>query len=284
MRKRLTRREKGKRKKQIIMISTICLLFVMVVGYAAFNTSLTLKAKGNILSSGLTKPVFKYYGMGDQYEGYVSITFPEGCDEKYTCSFTKNGFKVPVRSTVAWVHVGGLEGNIMAEVSDGKTTLSDSADFGTTEMYNIMSCIPSNSCNVDSGRDTIDFENSNSYLFNNYFEYPNEMLDDFNAMKVDRDNFPEDEIQSILDKDYVMPFALYNFDHIEVNSEGLYEIEISVPQLSEDNTNINILYYNPFRAYPTLVTDELDALEKTIRFTVEDLNLDGYNIFFLTMD
>ena len=48
MRRRLTRREKNKRNKQIIMVSTICLLLVMGVGYAAFQTNLTLKAKGNI--------------------------------------------------------------------------------------------------------------------------------------------------------------------------------------------------------------------------------------------
>ena len=34
------------------MFSTICLLVVMGVGYAAFQTNLTLKAKGNIKCSG----------------------------------------------------------------------------------------------------------------------------------------------------------------------------------------------------------------------------------------
>ena len=48
MRRRLTRRKKNKRNKQIIMVSTICLLVVMGVGYAAFSTQLSLKAKGNI--------------------------------------------------------------------------------------------------------------------------------------------------------------------------------------------------------------------------------------------
>ena len=52
MRRRLTRRQKNKRNKQIIMFSTICLLVVMGVGYAAFQTNLTLKAKGNIKCSG----------------------------------------------------------------------------------------------------------------------------------------------------------------------------------------------------------------------------------------
>ena len=48
MRRRLTRRQKNKRNKQIIMVSTICLLIVMGVGYAAFQTNLSIIAKGNI--------------------------------------------------------------------------------------------------------------------------------------------------------------------------------------------------------------------------------------------
>ena len=52
MRKRLTRREKNKRNRQIIMVSTICLLLILGVGYAAFNTQLSLKAKGNIKCGG----------------------------------------------------------------------------------------------------------------------------------------------------------------------------------------------------------------------------------------
>lgn len=52
MRRRLTRREKRKRSKQLVMIISICLLLVIGVGYAAFSTTLTLKAKGNIKCSG----------------------------------------------------------------------------------------------------------------------------------------------------------------------------------------------------------------------------------------
>ena len=48
MRKRWTRKAKNKRNKQIIMCSLIGLMFLMVCGYAAFSTSLSLKAKGNI--------------------------------------------------------------------------------------------------------------------------------------------------------------------------------------------------------------------------------------------
>ena len=42
------RRRKMKRQKQIIIISSLCLLLCLCVGYAAFNTQISLKAKGNI--------------------------------------------------------------------------------------------------------------------------------------------------------------------------------------------------------------------------------------------
>lgn len=50
MRRRgLTRREKRSRRKKAIIVSTLCLLFVMTAGYAAFQTNLSITAKGNII-------------------------------------------------------------------------------------------------------------------------------------------------------------------------------------------------------------------------------------------
>lgn len=51
MRKRLTRKEKRNRNKKIVITGTICLLFCLCVGYAAFNTELSIRAKGNIKES-----------------------------------------------------------------------------------------------------------------------------------------------------------------------------------------------------------------------------------------
>lgn len=48
MRRRFTRREKRRKGKQIITIATVCLLLILGVGYAAFQTNISLKAKGNI--------------------------------------------------------------------------------------------------------------------------------------------------------------------------------------------------------------------------------------------
>ena len=42
------RRRKLKKQKQMIIISSLCLLLCLCVGYAAFNTQISLKAKGNI--------------------------------------------------------------------------------------------------------------------------------------------------------------------------------------------------------------------------------------------
>ena len=45
------RRRQMKKQKQIIIISSLCLLLCLCVGYAAFNTQLSIRAKGNILDN-----------------------------------------------------------------------------------------------------------------------------------------------------------------------------------------------------------------------------------------
>ena len=45
------RRRQMKKQKKIIIISSLCLLLCLCVGYAAFNTQLSLKAKGNIVDN-----------------------------------------------------------------------------------------------------------------------------------------------------------------------------------------------------------------------------------------
>lgn len=51
------RRRQMKKQKRIIIISSLCLLLCLCVGYAAFQTTLTLKAKGNIKKNPLEGPV-----------------------------------------------------------------------------------------------------------------------------------------------------------------------------------------------------------------------------------
>ena len=45
------RRRKMKKQKRIIIVSSLCLLLCLCVGYAAFNTQLSIRAKGNILDN-----------------------------------------------------------------------------------------------------------------------------------------------------------------------------------------------------------------------------------------
>lgn len=48
---RKTGRMRRKKQKRIIIISSMCLLFCLCVGYAAFNTQINLRAKGNIIDN-----------------------------------------------------------------------------------------------------------------------------------------------------------------------------------------------------------------------------------------
>ena len=45
------RRRQMKKQKRIIIISSLCLLLCLCVGYAAFNTQLSIRAKGNIIEN-----------------------------------------------------------------------------------------------------------------------------------------------------------------------------------------------------------------------------------------
>ena len=51
------RRRKMRKQKQIIIISSLCLLLCLCVGYAAFSTQLSIRAKGNVKKNPLEGPV-----------------------------------------------------------------------------------------------------------------------------------------------------------------------------------------------------------------------------------
>ncbi len=100
MRRRITRREKRKKSKQVIMISTICLLLILGVGYAAFQTNLSIKAKGNIKCSGtIAKDLLlkEVVNSGDGlYKDTYEITryFYKGASPKNYITFNNETWRI----------------------------------------------------------------------------------------------------------------------------------------------------------------------------------------------
>lgn len=78
-RRRLTRKEKRSRRKKAIIISSLCLLFVMTAGYAAFQTNLSITAKGNIknlkeeIDSKVPTNELLFWGQADNEENTLNI-------------------------------------------------------------------------------------------------------------------------------------------------------------------------------------------------------------------
>lgn len=78
--RRLTRKEKRSKRKKAIIISTLCLLFVMTAGYAAFQTNISITAKGNIKEPSKIIKSWEEYSNQDFHSDYykeniVSVTF-----------------------------------------------------------------------------------------------------------------------------------------------------------------------------------------------------------------
>ena len=93
MKRRLTRKNK-RRKKQLIIFSTICLLLVMASGYAAFSTNLSLTAKGNIKEKSRVIRAWSFTDQTDFHtdfyrENIVNVTFLDNN-------------KVPSNATESW--------------------------------------------------------------------------------------------------------------------------------------------------------------------------------------
>lgn len=78
-RHRRTRRNKKQRK--IIVISLIGFLFIMIGGYAAFQTNLNINAKGNIMCKGTIVKDLLLKGVVDVGDGLYKDEYEEG---KYT--------------------------------------------------------------------------------------------------------------------------------------------------------------------------------------------------------
>ena len=78
MRKRLTRKAKNKRNKQIILCSLIGIIVLMASGYAAFSTSLSLRAKGNIVERMTPEKLKNDFCNTESGDGLYKDIYEEG--------------------------------------------------------------------------------------------------------------------------------------------------------------------------------------------------------------
>ena len=141
MRYRKTRRQQNKQKK-IIIISALSLLLVITVGYAAFQTKLSITAKGNIKEKSRIIQAWSSTDQTDFHSDYykeniVSVTFLDNIN-------------VPNNATESWnVSEDQKHGGVMAWV------IPNNEDSTKYDLY------------IGAKDGVIANENS-SYLFNNF--------------------------------------------------------------------------------------------------------------------
>ncbi len=125
MRKKLTRRKKRSKINKAIIVSAICLLFVITIGYAAFQTNLSITAKGNIIERSRVIQSWGQYSNEDFHTAYyreniVSISFldsnnvPDNATENWDVSESKD------KGVMAWV-VPNVEDNTKYDLYIGAT-------------------------------------------------------------------------------------------------------------------------------------------------------------------
>lgn len=283
MKRRLTRREKNKKIKQTTLTITFCILLCLCVGYAVFNTNLTMKAKGNIVKL-IEKPVFEIKNKEANANelGYeILIHYPKECENEYTCFFEKNGKKILVKSTTAELFTCG--GEIIATVSNGEKNIQESASYNSNICSPPISC-KDNMCSVFQSNETIDWENSNSLLYNEENIWPQNLMDEFSNLKEKAKDYGNDEIISIIENinnyDTVHPFALYNFQ----NTQNL-KIDLEISDLIEAN-NISLIYFNTNnQKIENIELDSIDFHTKTISmYLPENFDFNITNIIYLILN
>ena len=172
MRKRLIRRKKYKKQKKIILVSTFCLLVIMGIGYAAFQTNLKIIAKGNIKEK---SRVIQSWSSTDQTD-FHSDFYKENI---VSAIFVDNN-NVPNNATESWnVSEDKENGLVMAWVVSNK---EDSTKY---DLY------------IGAKGGVIANENS-SYLFN-YFTEIKELNfnDNFDTSNVTNMNYMFQNCQSL---------------------------------------------------------------------------------------
>ena len=103
---RKIRRSNRKRKKKILVIATFALICCLTIGYAAFGTSLNLKAKGNVViledlyvasygsdttgNGTISRPFATIQKSYDRAGNNASIHLLDNITQKETINFDKN--------------------------------------------------------------------------------------------------------------------------------------------------------------------------------------------------
>lgn len=84
----------------------------------------------------------------------------------------------------------------------------------------------------------------------------------------------EKVIEALRTKDFVTGFVdLIALEAAEKNAEGMYEVTISVPSLTDQLRNVQILHYSTERSLWEIVDPtEIDTEEKTVTAEFEDLS------------
>ena len=150
-------RRRVKKQRKIIVVSLIAFLFIMVGGYAAFQTNLNITAKGNIVDP---SRVIQSFNMYDSYtlkdfhtdyykENIISATFLDDA-------------RVPSNAVESWDVSEDGKGGVMAWV------IQNSEDNTKFDLY-----IGANGgvvANEDSSCLFYDFTGLISINFNNYFD------------------------------------------------------------------------------------------------------------------
>ena len=156
--KRKIRRRREKRKKQIILISSFCLILIMTVGYAAFQTNLSITAKGNVKEK--TRIIQSWEAESEENfhsdyykQNIVSVTFLDNNN-------------VPSNATERWnVSEDKENGGVMAWV------VPSSSDTSKYDLY--IGAKGGVIANEDSSYLFYNFQNVESINFNNNFDTSN---------------------------------------------------------------------------------------------------------------
>ena len=177
MRRHRPRRRKTSRK--IIIITSVCLLFIMTAGYAAFSTNLNITAKGNILEKSRVIQSWNQTSNEDFHSNYykeniVSATFLDTSE-------------VPDNATESWnVSEDKEKGGVMAWV------VPNSEDSTKYDLY------------IGANNGVIANENSSNLFYN--FINMEEIT--FN------DNF---DTSKVTDMSYMFQFC-YNLESLNISS------------------------------------------------------------------